>query len=55
MASIVAYEHHERWDDEMIFKMFRDERAKQFNPKLIDIFFENIDDFLKIRDTLVDN
>ena len=95
MASIVAYEHHERWDgegypnklkgdeihiygritavadvfdalsshrcykdiwdDEMIFKMFRDEKAKQFDPKLIEIFFENIDDFLEVRDTLSEN
>jgi len=88
-ASIVAYEHHEKWDgsgypnalkgeeihiygritaiadvfdalgsdrvykkawsDEKIFKLFREERAKHFDPKLIDLFFENIDAIKKIR------
>ena len=94
MASIVAYEHHEKWngkgypqglsgedihiygritaladvfdalgsdrvykkawDDERIFKLFKEERAEHFDPKLIDIFFENLDEFLRIRDTLKD-
>jgi putative two-component system response regulator len=94
MASIVAYEHHEKWngngypnklagedihiygritaladvfdalgsarvykpawDDEKIFKMFKEERAEHFDPKLIDIFFDNLDDFLHIRDTMKD-
>ena len=79
-ASIVAYEHHERWngkgyprgikgkdihiygritaiadvfdalgsdrvykkawDDERIFKLFKEERGEHFDPKLIDIFFD---------------
>jgi len=42
------------WDDDRIFKLFREERAKHFDPKLIDIFFNNIDEFLKIRDSLKD-
>ena len=94
MASIVAYEHHEKWngkgypnqtagedihiygritaladvfdalgsarvykeawDDERIFKMFKEERAQHFDPKLIDIFFDNLDEFLHIRDTMKD-
>lgn len=94
MASIVAYEHHEKyngtgypnktkgedihiygritaladvfdalgsarvykkaWDDERIFKMFKEERGEHFDPKLIDIFFDNLNSFLKIRDTLKD-
>jgi len=94
MASIVAYEHHEKWngkgypnqvagedihiygritaladvfdalgsarvykpawDDERIFKMFKEERAEHFDPKLIDIFFDNLDEFLAIRDKLKD-
>jgi response regulator RpfG family c-di-GMP phosphodiesterase len=92
LASIVAFEHHERWDgkgypqgtkgeniniygritaladvfdalgssrvykpaweDEKIFNLFKEERGKQFDPKLIDIFFENLDQFLEIRDSL---
>ncbi len=93
-ASIVAYEHHEKWDgtgypraiagddihiygritaiadvfdalgsdrvykkawsDEKIFKLFRDESAKQFDPKLVDLFFENLDEILKVRDKFKD-
>jgi len=40
------------WDDEKIFELFKEERGKHFEPKLVDIFFENIDEFLKIRDSL---
>jgi response regulator RpfG family c-di-GMP phosphodiesterase len=94
MASIVAYEHHEKWngtgypnklagedihiygritaladvfdalgsarvyksawDDERIFKMFKEERGEHFDPKFIDIFFENLDDFLHVRDSMKD-
>ena len=94
MASIVAYEHHEKyngtgypnqisgedihiygritaladvfdalgsarvykeaWDDERIFKMFKEERGEHFDPKLIDIFFENLEEFLSIRDSMKD-
>lgn len=88
-ASIVAYEHHEKWDgtgyprglkeddihiygritaladvfdalgsdrcykeawsDEKIFQLFKEQRARHFDPRLVDIFFANIDEFLKIR------
>jgi len=94
-ASIVAYEHHEKydgsgyprglageeihiygritaiadvfdalgshrvykdsWDDEKIFKMFKEERGKHFDPKLVDIFFDNLDDILAIRKSFKDN
>lgn len=93
-ASIVAHEHHEKWDgtgyprglsgesihifgritaiadvfdalgsdrvykmawnDEKIFKFFKLQRAKHFDPKLIDLFFENRDKILSIRDSLKD-
>jgi len=93
-ASIVAYEHHEKWDgtgyprglagedihifgritaladvfdalgsdrvykkawdDERIFKMFREERARHFDPKLIDLFFENIEKIFDVRETFKD-
>jgi response regulator RpfG family c-di-GMP phosphodiesterase len=42
------------WDDEQIFKMFQEEKGKHFDPQLIDIFFENLDEFLKIRETFKD-
>ncbi len=92
MASILAHEHHEKWDgsgypqglkgeeihiygritavadvfdalgncrvykeiwnDDKIFTMFKDQKGKHFDPKLIDIFFDNLDQFLEIRDSL---
>lgn len=94
-ASIVAGEHHEKWDGsgypkglqgeeihiygritaiadvfdalgsdrvykkawglDRILELFKEERGKHFDPSLIDLFFENLDDFLKIRDTYKDN
>lgn len=93
-ASIVAYEHHEKWngsgypqglkeeeihiygritaladvfdalgsdrvykkawDDERIFNFFKEERGKHFDPKLVDIFFEHLDEFLEVRNSLKD-
>ncbi len=90
-ASIVAYQHHEKyngngypnglkgedihiygritaiadvfdalgsdrcykkaWEDERIFELFRSERGEHFDPRLVDIFFENLAEFLEIRDT----
>ena len=46
--------YKEAWDDERIFKMFKEERGEHFDPKLIDIFFNNLDEFLHIRDTMKD-
>lgn len=42
------------WDDEKIFNLFKEEKAKHFDPKLVDIFFEHLDEFLKIRETFKD-
>ena len=93
-ASIVAYQHHEKWDgsgypnglsgeeihiygritaiadvfdalgsdrvykkawdDERIFKLLREEKGKHFDPKLIDLFFENITEIEKVRETFQD-
>ena len=38
----------------MLFKYLKDEREKQFDPKLIDIFFDNLDKFLFIREKYKD-
>jgi response regulator RpfG family c-di-GMP phosphodiesterase len=46
--------YKEAWDDEKIFNLFKEERGKKFDPKLVDIFFENLDDFLAIRNSLKD-
>ena len=42
------------WDDERIFALFKEERGEQFDPRLIDIFFEHLDEFLEIREQLKD-
>ena len=46
--------YKEAWEDEKIFKLLRAESSKHFDPKLIKIFFENIEEFLKIRDSFRD-
>ncbi len=42
------------WSDERIFQFFKEERGEHFDPKLVDLFFENIDEILKVRDTFKD-
>ncbi|MEA1892534.1 MAG: HD domain-containing protein [Campylobacterota bacterium] len=93
-ASIVAYQHHEKydgtgyprglvaenihiygritaladvfdalgsdrvykkaWSDDRIFELFKKERGKHFDPKLVDLFFENIEEFLQVREKFKD-
>ena len=93
-ASIVAHEHHEKWDgtgyprglggtdihiygritaiadvfdalgsartykdpwkDKDIFDYLRKQSGKHFDPTLINIFFENLDEILSVRDQLQD-
>ena len=95
VASIVAHEHHEKWDgtgyprnlkgdeihiygqitaladvfdalgneriykkawnNEKIFQFLKDQSGKHFSPKLIDIFFDNLDEILKIKKFFSDN
>jgi len=43
------------WDDEKIFKLYKEERGKTFDPKLVDIFFESIDEIKAIRDKFADS
>jgi len=42
------------WSDEDIFKYFKEQSGKHFDPDLIEIFFNNIGEFLKIRDSFKD-
>jgi response regulator RpfG family c-di-GMP phosphodiesterase len=37
------------WEDERIFDLFKEERGEHFDPQLVDIFFEHLDEFLAIR------
>ncbi|MEN8304151.1 MAG: HD domain-containing phosphohydrolase [Campylobacterota bacterium] len=43
------------WSDEKIFNFFKEERAKHFDPTLIDLFFDNLDEILKVRESLKDD
>ncbi len=42
------------WNDEKIFKLLKDESGKHFDPILIELFFENLDEFMKIRNEMKD-
>ncbi len=42
------------WEDERIFKLLKEESGKHFDPKLVRLFLENVDDFLTIRDRFKD-
>ena len=42
------------WEDEKIFELFYKERGKHFDPKLIDIFFEHLDEFFEVRERYKD-
>ena len=93
-ASVVAHEHHEKWDgsgyprglsgedihifgritaiadvfdalgsdrvykmawnDGKIFDFFKEQRGQHFDPTLVDLFFDNLNEILNIRDALKD-
>ena len=42
------------WDDEKIFNLFKEEQGEHFDPKLIELFFEHLDEFVMIRETFKD-
>ncbi|MCX6052068.1 MAG: PAS domain S-box protein [Campylobacterales bacterium] len=43
------------WELEAILELFKNEKAKHFDPNLIDLFFENLSLFLEIRDSMQDD
>jgi PAS domain S-box-containing protein len=43
------------WELEKIFELFHNERGKHFDPTLIDLFFEYLDEFLTIRNQYQDD
>jgi len=47
--------YKEAWPLEKILDFFKEQKGKHFDPKLIDIFFDNLDEFLKIRDKYKDS
>jgi response regulator RpfG family c-di-GMP phosphodiesterase len=42
------------WELDRIINLFREESGSHFDPKLVDVFLENIDQLVKIRDTYKD-
>jgi putative two-component system response regulator len=43
------------WSDEAIFELFKEERGRHFDPRLVDLFFANLTEFLEVRDTYTDD
>ncbi len=42
------------WEDEKIFELFHNEKGEHFDPKVIDAFFENIEEIKQIREQFKD-
>ncbi len=42
------------WPDEKILQLIKEQKGKHFDPQLVNIFFENLDSFLSIRDSFQD-
>ncbi|WP_419782509.1 PAS domain S-box protein [Malaciobacter marinus] len=42
------------WPLEDILKLFNEQKGKHFDPNLIDLFMDNLDEFLEIKDRLKD-
>jgi response regulator RpfG family c-di-GMP phosphodiesterase len=42
------------WEDEKIFQYFKEQKAKHFDPVLVDIFFQHLEEFLQAREKFKD-
>ncbi len=42
------------WADERIFELFKEESGRHFDPRLVDVFFENLDALLAVRKEFAD-
>ncbi|RFU69538.1 HD domain-containing protein [Peribacillus saganii] len=42
------------WELERILSLFREESGKHFDPKLVDIFFENLDEIVRVKELYKD-
>ncbi len=42
------------WSLDRILELFKEEKGKHFDPNLIDVFLENLDEFLEIKDKYKD-
>ena len=46
--------YKDAWMKEDVLEFITEERSKQFDPKLVDIFMENVDEFFTIMDRYPD-
>ena len=46
--------YKERWTTEEVLSYMKDMSGKHFDPKLIELFFDNLNDFLEIYDTQIE-
>jgi len=42
------------WNLDKILNLFKEEKGKHFDPKLVELFFDNLDKFIKIRNKFQD-
>ncbi len=42
------------WEEDRIYTLFKEERGRHFDPKMIDVFFEHLDEILEIKKQYVD-
>jgi response regulator RpfG family c-di-GMP phosphodiesterase len=43
------------WDLDKILELLKEQRAKHFDPTLVDLFLNNLDEFIEIRDRYKDS
>jgi len=46
--------YNQAWDDEKIFTLIKEEKGKHFDPVIVELFFDNLEKFLEIRNTYQD-
>jgi HD-GYP domain-containing protein (c-di-GMP phosphodiesterase class II) len=46
--------YKEAWELEKILNLFKEERGEHFDPRLVDVFFERLDDILAVREQFKD-
>ena len=42
--------YKDAWDDKDVFGYIKEEKGKHFDPELVDVFFEHLDEFLQIKE-----
>lgn len=47
--------YKDAWELDRVFDLIKEERGAQFDPQIVDIFFENLDQILEIKDQYPDD